>query len=139
MDHTIETIRAKLCGLPRHVAKIIVTHHPFNVPKGSREEDQIVGGAGKALEKLAGCGADVLISGHLHDAHVGHTANRYKIAGVSALVVQAGTATSSRTRDSTNSFNVVRLAPRHEDFPAQKIRNREQVDVEAVRGTERVS
>lgn len=112
-EEQAQMVRRKLCGLPDHLAKIIVTHHPFNVPKGSSEEDQIVGGAGEALEKLAGCGADVLLSGHLHEAHVGHTANRYCIAGVSALVVQAGTATSSRTRDSTNSFNLLRLSPQH--------------------------
>ena len=112
-EEQMEEIRAKLCGLPQHVAKIIVSHHPFHVPEGSSEEDQIVGRATKALEKLAGCGADVLLSGHLHEAHVGHTAERYRIAGVSALVVQAGTATSSRTRESTNSFNVLRLSPHH--------------------------
>ena len=112
-EEQMEEIRVKLCGLPEHVAKIIVTHHPFNVPEGSHEEDQIVGRATRALEKLADCGADVLLSGHLHEAHVGHTAERYRIAGVSALVVQAGTATSSRTRESTNSFNVLRLSPHH--------------------------
>ena len=112
-EEQMEGIRVTLCGLPKHLAKIIVTHHPFHVPEGSSEEDQIVGRATRTLEKLAGCGADVLLSGHLHEAHVGHTAERYRIAGVSALVVQAGTATSSRTRESTNSFNVLRLVPRH--------------------------
>jgi len=112
-EKQMREVKDKLCGLPEHVAKIIVTHHPFDVPEGSHEKDQIVGRAAKALEKLAGCGADVLLSGHLHEAHVGHTAERYCIAGVSALVVQAGTATSSRTRDSTNSFNILRLTPHH--------------------------
>ena len=112
-DRQVEEIRGKLCGLPQDMAKIIVTHHPFDVPAGSPEQHQVVGGACKALEKLADCGADVLLSGHLHEANVGHTAERYRIAGVSALVVQAGTATSSRTRESTNSFNLLRLSPRH--------------------------
>jgi 3',5'-cyclic AMP phosphodiesterase CpdA len=112
-EKQMEAVRGKLCGLPQHVSKVIVTHHPFDVPKESDEEDQIVGRACKALKKLADCGADVLLSGHLHEANVGHTAERYRIAGVSALVVQAGTATSSRTRDSTNSFNLLRLEPRH--------------------------
>ena len=109
----MEDVRAKLCGLPEHMAKVIVTHHPFDVPKGSHEQDQIVGRARKALRKLADCGADVLLSGHLHETHVGHTAERYCIEGVSALVVQAGTATSTRRRESTNSFNLLRLSPRH--------------------------
>jgi 3',5'-cyclic AMP phosphodiesterase CpdA len=109
----VERVRARICDLPEGVTKIIVTHHPFDVPEGSPEEDQIVGRARKALEQLAGCGADVLLSGHLHQSSVGHTAERYPIAGVSALVVQAGTALSTRGRGESNSFNVLRVEPRH--------------------------
>jgi hypothetical protein len=90
-----------------------VSHHPFDVPKESGEEDQIVGRARMALEKLAGCGADLLLAGHLHASHVGHTAERYRIAGVSALVVQAGTALSTRGRGESNSFNMLRVAAQH--------------------------
>jgi 3',5'-cyclic AMP phosphodiesterase CpdA len=112
-EEQVEQVKAKLCGLPEGITKVLVTHHPFDVPEGSGEGDQIVGRARMALEKLAGCGADLLLSGHLHEAHVGHTAKRYPIAGVSALVVQAGTATSSRTRESPNSFNVLRVESNH--------------------------
>jgi 3',5'-cyclic AMP phosphodiesterase CpdA len=112
-EEQVERIRAKICDLPREVTKIVVTHHPFSVPPDSDDEDQIVGRARMALEKLAGCGADVFLSGHLHEAHVGHTANRYRIAGISALVVQAGSAISSRTRGADNSFNVLRVGARH--------------------------
>jgi hypothetical protein len=48
------------------------------------------------------------LAGHLHVSHVGHTAERYHLAGHSALVVQAGTM-STRGRGEPNSFNVVRL------------------------------
>lgn len=109
----VEAIRQRLCHLPDGITKIVVTHHPFDAPKGSDEEDQIVGRAGKALEKLAGCGADLLLSGHLHASAVSHTADRYCIAGLSALVVQAGTATSDRHRGETNSFNVLRVESNH--------------------------
>ena len=112
-DAQAEALRARLCGLPQRMTKIVVTHHPFNVPKDSDEQDQIVGRARMALEKLAGCGADVLLSGHLHAAHVGHTATRYDIAGLSALVVHAGTALSTRSRGHPNTFNVLRVAPLH--------------------------
>jgi predicted phosphodiesterase len=87
------------------VTKIIVTHHPFDVPEGHEREADLVGRAQMAMEALATCGADVLLSGHLHVSHTGHTAKRYKISGYSALVVQAGTATSTRSRGETNSFN----------------------------------
>jgi 3',5'-cyclic AMP phosphodiesterase CpdA len=112
-EEQVARVRARLCDLPDEVVKIIVTHHPFDVPEGSLEAGQIVGRARMALERLAACGADVLLSGHLHEGHVGHTAERYRIAGLSALVVQAGTATSERTRESANSFNQLRLEGRH--------------------------
>jgi 3',5'-cyclic AMP phosphodiesterase CpdA len=112
-EEQAEHLRKKLCGLPERVTKIVVTHHPFNVPRGDPEEDQIVGRARMALRTLAGCGADLFLSGHLHKAHVGHTANRYDIDGISALVVQAGTTLSTRSRGETNSFNLLRMAPRH--------------------------
>jgi 3',5'-cyclic AMP phosphodiesterase CpdA len=112
-EEQVERVRQRICGLPEKVTKILVTHHPFDAPEGSGEEDQIVGRARMALEKLAGCGADVLLSGHLHEANVSHTAERYKLAGVSALVVQAGTATSERTRDTPNTFNVLRVGAAH--------------------------
>ena len=109
----VEVVRAKFCHLGEEVTKILVTHHPFDVPEGSGEADQIVGRAKMALENLAHCGADVLLSGHLHATHVGHTAERYRIAGLSALVIQAGTALSTRQRGETNSFNLLRVWPRH--------------------------
>ena len=62
-----------------------------------------------AMAGLAECGADLFLAGHLHISHTGHT-KRYKIHGHSALVVQAGTATSTRERGEANSFNLLRIA-----------------------------
>lgn len=107
----VERARSVLCSLPERVTKILVTHHPFDVPKDSAGSGQIVGRAGMALEQLGRCGADLLLSGHLHEAYVGRAAERFDIEGLSALVVQAGTATSSRTRESGNTFNILRLSP----------------------------
>ena len=120
-----ERVRDRLCGLPETVTKIVVTHHPFDVPAGGEEMGHIVGRARMALERLAGCGADLLLAGHLHEAHVGHTAERYRIAGVSALIVQAGTAVSDRTRHSANSFNVLRVSPGHIEVEARVLEGEE--------------
>jgi 3',5'-cyclic AMP phosphodiesterase CpdA len=114
-ERQADAVRGMVCELGEEVVKIVVSHHPFDAPEGSGEEDQVVGRARMALGKLAGCGVDVFLAGHLHASHVGHTANRYTIAGVSALVIQAGTALSTRVRGQRNSFNVLRVTPRHID------------------------
>jgi 3',5'-cyclic AMP phosphodiesterase CpdA len=106
-ERQVAHLRERLCGYPDEVLKVVVTHHPFDLPPGA-DEREIVGRAGLAMEALAACGADLLLAGHLHVGHTGHTAERYKIRGHSALYVQAGTATSTRGRGEANSFNVIR-------------------------------
>jgi 3',5'-cyclic AMP phosphodiesterase CpdA len=98
----------RLTALTAASVKVIVTHHPFDVPKGF-DSVHLVGRANAAMARLARAGADLFLAGHLHVSHVGHTAERYQIAGHSALVVQAGTL-STRGRGELNSFNVLRFA-----------------------------
>lgn len=107
-ERQIESIRSRMCSFSAEVTKIIVTHHPFDLPEG-HDPDELVGRAELAMKTLASCGADVLLAGHLHVGHTGQTAERYKIEGHSALVISAGTATSTRGRGETNSFNLLRV------------------------------
>jgi 3',5'-cyclic AMP phosphodiesterase CpdA len=106
----VEQIRATLAGLDPKITRVVVTHHPFDLPKGS-EEDDLVDRAHMAMEVFAECGVDLLMAGHLHTSHAGNTSARYKISEYAALVVQAGTATSTRGRGEVNSFNVIRIEP----------------------------
>jgi 3',5'-cyclic AMP phosphodiesterase CpdA len=104
----IARVRGILCRLPEAVTKIVVTHHPFDLPPGHGSR-QLVGHAREAMQMFARCGADILLSGHLHESHASDTRLRYKIDDYAALVVQAGTATSTRDRGEANSFNVLNI------------------------------
>jgi 3',5'-cyclic AMP phosphodiesterase CpdA len=111
-ERQVAKMRERLCPFSDEVTKIIVTHHPFDLPEG-HDEAELVGRSRMAMEALASCGADVLLAGHLHISHTGHTAKRYQIAGHNALVISAGTATSTRGRGEANSFNVIRVDHPH--------------------------
>ena len=105
-EKQVAAMREKLSSLGENIIKIIVSHHPFDLPE-THDEGDIVGRSRMAMKTFAECGADVFLAGHLHLSHTGHTVDRYKIKGHSALVVQAGTATSTRGRGESNSFNVI--------------------------------
>ena len=106
-EHQVDRIVQRLAAVPPSVLRIIVTHHPFDLPPGVHER-RLLGRSAMAMARLAGVNADLFLSGHLHISHVSHAADRYDIAGHSGLIVQAGTL-STRSRGEQPSFNVLQL------------------------------
>jgi 3',5'-cyclic AMP phosphodiesterase CpdA len=104
----VALLQERFNALDEPITKIVVTHHPFDLPEGSGNED-LVGRAGMAMRAFAACGTDILLSGHMHMSHAGNTAARYALGGYAALTIQAGSATSTRVRGEANSFNAIHI------------------------------
>ena len=109
-EEQIAALRETLCTLPDGVFKVVVTHHPFDVEPGG-DQDDVVGRATEAMRAFAQCRVDLLLAGHVHTSHSGDSGERYALAGYEALIVSAGTATSTRGRGERNSFNRLRIEP----------------------------
>ena len=84
--------------------QIVMGHHPLEqLPETPK---QLASGARRALTTLAGCGADVILSGHLH----AWRAVPFRAFG-GLLLVQTGTGLSTRIRDEPNDFNLLTGGP----------------------------
>jgi 3',5'-cyclic AMP phosphodiesterase CpdA len=106
----IERAKERLCALDPKIIKVLVTHHPFDLPDG-RASSQRVGRADLAMAMLSACRCDLLLAGHLHVSDAGSVAMPSVNSIHAAIVVQAGTATSTRARGELNSFNAIQIGP----------------------------
>ena len=107
----LASLRLALAPIGDDRTKIVVTHHPFDLPAGA--EGRVVGRSQLAIRTLAECKVDVLLAGHFHIAGTGYTTARYSIPGYSALIVSSGTSTSTRARGQPNSINVIQVDRPH--------------------------
>jgi 3',5'-cyclic AMP phosphodiesterase CpdA len=102
----------KLCLRFRDVSsnhvKIVVTHHPFDLPPGI-VGDRVVLRARLAMKVLAKIPVDMLLAGHFHIAGTTRTTARYRMDNYCGLIISSGTTTSTRGRGQPNSFNVIQI------------------------------
>ena len=89
-------LRERLAALRGEQVRILVMHH--------------------LCPELAVLGVDVLVAGHGHAT---------RVEAASTLVVEAGTATSSRTRAEPNAFNVLRIRGRRVQVEHYELSGRE--------------
>jgi 3',5'-cyclic AMP phosphodiesterase CpdA len=115
-------IRERFQDVPEAKTKILVTHHPlFAMPLGEEGAlTKVVGRHECALEAVAEAGVHILLAGHFHRTYARAAREMVENAG-HALVIQAGTATSTRLRgDEGQSFNYIH-AFRNDEIDLQVI------------------
>jgi 3',5'-cyclic AMP phosphodiesterase CpdA len=104
----VERTCTSLTGAGPNVTRIVVTHHPFDLP-GEGHGGSLVGRAAMAIAAFTKCRVDMILSGHFHLGHAASWTHHYPAFDHAAILVQAGTATSSRRRDEANSWNLIRI------------------------------
>ena len=109
-EEQMELIRDTFSKTSINQPRILVTHHPlFALPVGDGPKlGELMDDHQLALDAIADAGVDLLLAGHNHRASANDAGSLVKGAG-KALVIQAGTATSTRTRDELQSFTRIEI------------------------------
>ena len=108
-EEQVEFIRETFSRTPTESVRILVTHHPLFSLKVGEEVQRAIGRQEMALDAVEAAGVDMLLAGHNHHASSQDAGDLVTRAG-GALVIQAGTATSTRVREQEQSFNTIDIA-----------------------------
>ena len=88
--------------------RIVVTHQPVHVIRGSEVHNRLHGHA-EAIQAWSSAGADVIMGGHIHLPYVAALHEHYGDLRRRCWAVQAGTAVSTRVRRRhPNSVNLIK-------------------------------
>jgi 3',5'-cyclic AMP phosphodiesterase CpdA len=111
-------IREAFINVAPEKTRVLVTHHPlFAMPLGDQGElTEVVKRHTDALSAVADAGVHVLLAGHFHRSYSKAAREMVENAGP-AIVIQAGTATSTRLRgEELQSFNWIQTRRDHIDL-----------------------
>jgi 3',5'-cyclic AMP phosphodiesterase CpdA len=115
-------IREAFRDVPEGKLRILVTHHPlFAMPLGEEGAlTEVANRSSDALAAAADAGVDLLLAGHFHRSYSVSAREMVDTAGP-ALVIQAGTATSTRLRGGEQqSFNWLDLGKDRVELQVQR-------------------
>jgi 3',5'-cyclic AMP phosphodiesterase CpdA len=105
----VDFIRDTFAHTSEDVFRILVTHHPLFALQVGDQVERAIGRHELALDAVEESGVDMLLAGHAHHASSQDAGDLVTRAG-GVLVVQAGTATSTRVREQEQSFNTIDIA-----------------------------
>ena len=110
-EQQVEFIRETFARTPSESFRILVTHHPLFAMRVGEQVERAIGRQELALDAVEESGVDMVLAGHAHHASSGDAGDLVTRAG-GVLVIQAGTATSTRVREQEQSFNVIEIGER---------------------------
>ena len=105
----VEFIRDTFSRTPSDAVRVLVTHHPLFALTVGGEVERAIGRQEMALDAVEESGVDIVLAGHAHHASSQDAGDLVTRAG-GVLVVQAGTATSTRVREQEQSFNTIDIS-----------------------------
>lgn len=105
-EEQVQFIRETFARTDPEVTRVLVTHHPLFALKVGEEMTPAIGRQELALDAIEEAGVDLVLAGHNHHAS-SHDASELATRSGGTLVVQAGTATSTRVREQEQSFNTI--------------------------------